>query len=467
VNGVAYPDRNLRPGGRWSPPDVVGALIHLAAIERAAAHAVSGWLPKIPELDDKIRLASVPENSMARAVALRQHALKLLERDSSLLIAHASWIEPLRILDAGAESNAFAHGINVDLNAFLQIRYRALLAQLDELYDARAIASLQAAIEQLSSSPARQNGAPSALAVALEQAWNDESTPPVPLDAVLWRSADRVPVPARPAARARPEPGALGVLRSTSRREPEDLCAELNDNVMAELSAMELLSRCSYDHHYLPLSYHMTLAIHVADQDRHAAIFRRLLAQNGFNEANLPQHGANYEYGYQFPECEIGGKRELIWRVLIMCTVLEALAMDKLPVEIATRDWLGQHAFARALDYIATDELFHTENGLRLTRKLCEQYGFDPMLERERVHGRFFARQRNVRARYLAADPARAAREVAILEGPDPDNVPFASRTQVELRKRASFTDEECDQVERWGYHPPSNTASAYRNGLS
>jgi len=457
----------LRPGGRWSPPNVVGELIHLAAIERAAAHAVSGWLPKIPELDDKIRLASILENSMARAVALRQHALKLLERDSSFLIARASWIEPLRVLDAGADPDVFAHGISTDLNSFLHIRYRALLAQLDELYDARAIASLRAAGDQLSSSSKQQNGVPSALAVALEQAWNDESTPPVPLDAVLWRPADRVPVPARPAGRARPEPGALGVLRSTSRREADDLCAELNDNVMAELSAMELLSRCSYEHPDIPWPSHMTLAVHVADEARHAAIFRRLLSQNGFDESNLPQHGANYEYGYQFPECEIGGKRELIWRVLIMCTVLEALAMDKLPVEIATRDWLGQHDFARALDYIATDELFHTENGLRLTRKLCDEYGFDPMLERERVHGRFFARQRNVRARYLAADPVRAAREVAILEGPDPDSVPFASRTQVELRKRASFTDEECEQVERWGYHPPSNTTSAYRNGLS
>jgi hypothetical protein len=140
--------------------------------------------------------------------------------------------------------------------------------------------------------------------------------------------------------------------------------------------------------------------------------------------------------------------------------VLEALAVDKLPTEIASRDVLGQTDFARALDYVSIDELFHTENGLRLTRQLCEKYRFDPMLERELVHGRFFGRQRNVRAVYLAADPERAEREIAILEGPDPDGIPFESRTEVELRRRASFTEEECEQVSRWGYNPRSTSSS-------
>jgi hypothetical protein len=144
----------------------------------------------------------------------------------------------------------------------------------------------------------------------------------------------------------------------------------------------------------------------------------------------------------------------LVWRLLILSTVLEALAIDKLPVEIAGRDWIGQVEFARALDYIANDELFHVENGLRLTRRLCDELGLDPILERERVHGRFFGRQRDVRVAYLEADPARAAAEIAILEAPDPDGVPYESRTEVELRLRSSFTLDECEQVERWGYNP-------------
>ncbi len=177
--------------------------------------------------------------------------------------------------------------------------------------------------------------------------------------------------------------------------------------------------------------------------------------QRGYDESRLVQHGANYEWAYEFPECEAGGKRELVWRILIMCTVLEALAIDKLPVEIATRDWLDQPDIAPALDYMATDELFHSENGLRLTRQLGEHYQFDPMLERERVHGRFFGSQRDMRLQYLAEDPDRAAYEIAMGDGPDPDEMSFVSRTEVELRRRAGFTDDECLQVDRWGYNLP------------
>ena len=231
------------------------------------------------------------------------------------------------------------------------------------------------------------------------------------------------------------------------------LAGELNDNVMAELCAMELMCRSSYEHPDLPWSFHLGACQHAADEARHAAMFRRLVVQRGFSEAGAPQHASNYEYAYEFPECEVGSKHELIWRLLILCTVLEGLAIDKLPLEIAIRDSLGQYDIARVLDYVSTDELFHVSNGLRWTRQLCDEHHFDPVLERELVHGRFFGRQRDLRAQYLEADPERAAREIEILER-DPDGFTFRSRTEVELRRRASFTDAECEQVDRWGYNP-------------
>jgi hypothetical protein len=120
------------------------------------------------------------------------------------------------------------------------------------------------------------------------------------------------------------------------------------------------------------------------------------------------------------------------------------------------RDTIGQHDIARALDYASLDELYHVENGLVWTRRLCADLGLDPMIERERVHGRFFGSQRDLRASYLEADPERARREIAIFEGPDLDGMTFRSRTERELRKRASFTEAECEQVDRWGYNPRS-----------
>ncbi len=458
MNDSYYPDRNARSGGRWSTPSLMDDLLRLSITERAAAHIAAGWIPKIASIDAKLNLASFFEQSMARAIALRRQALSHLERDDRALQVRLAWIEPLRELDASGISDRIVEELAKGLRDFLLPRYRELCSRLDPLLDARTIAALGSAIDGLSSGIVSADGncVAEPLSIALQKAWAYDSGPLAPLDLSLWPPVDRVAVPARPAGRLRPEAGARGHMRTMSRREPADISAELNDNVMAELSAMELLARCSYEHPDLPWASHMALASHVADEARHAAIFRRLLADGGFSEANLPQHAANYQFAYSFPECEPGSKHELIWRLLIMCTVLEALAVDKLPVEIATRDVLGQTDFARALDYISVDELFHTENGLRLTRQLCEKYRFDPMLERELVHGRFFGRQRNVRAVYLAADRARAEREIAILEGPDPDGIPFESRTEVELRRRASFTDEECEQVDRWGYNARS-----------
>jgi len=457
---ATHATREARPGGRWSTPELLVDLLRLAALERAVAHVIAGWVPKIPELDDKLGVAAGLEDAVARASALRHQAFALFERDEARLTADPAWIEPLRKLDRSENPSHVVEGLLGDVRWFLLSRYRKLAPRLDPLLDARLSAQVCAAIDRLASdtspigTPVRRHTGDGSIAVALAAAWSADSGARVSLDQVLWSPTDRVPVPARPAGRNRPIAGVRGHVRKASRLTIDDIGGELNDNVMAELCALELLCRSSYEHPEQPWSSHLAMARHATDEARHAAIFRRLLVANSIDESTLPQHGANYEYGYEFPECEPGSERELVWRLLLLCTVLEALAIDKLPVEIGGRDFVGQTDFARALDYIAVDELFHAENGLRLTRRLCEKLNLDPMLERERVHGRFFGRQRDVRIEYLEADPERAAAEIAILEAPDPDGVPYVSRTEVELRLRASFTIEECEQVERWQYNP-------------
>ena len=376
---TTIPDRDERPGGRWSTPDLVDELLRLATFERAVAHLIAGWTVKIPELDDKQEVAAGLECALGRAVALRNHALALLERNEDALTVCPSWIAPLRELDRSSSAAVVVDGIRAEIRSFLLHRYRDLAARLDPLYDARTLVTVRGAINVLALVGDEAVGL---LRTDLERAWVGDTAPRVPLDEVLWAPLDRVSFPARPAGRRRPVTGRRSHVRTQSRRTDEDISGSLNDNVMAELCALELLSRCSYEHPDESWSFHLSLARHVADEERHAAIFRRLLARRGYDESTLPQHGVNYEYAYQFPECEVGGKRELTWRILIMCTVLEALAIDKLPVEIGSRDWLDQSDYARALDYIGTDELFHTENGLRLTRDLCQRYQFDSMLER-------------------------------------------------------------------------------------
>jgi hypothetical protein len=457
MTAPTLPDRDARPGGRWSSPDLLDEVLRLALVERAVAHVTAGWIAKIPELDNKLAVARTLEGSIERASALRQQALVLLERDEAGLVTSPVCIDPLQVLDERDDPSAVVEGILVGAPSFLLERYRDLASRLDPLYDARLLRIVRSAVDALAFDDEAEDGQDrqghgASLRTALNAAWSDDGGEILPLDEALWRPLDRVHVPARPAGRPRPEPGQR-LLRTVSRLDPVDLAGELNENVLAELCAMELLSRSSYEHPEMPWSFHLAMARHAADEERHASIFRRMLAENGFDEGNMPQHGANYEYAYEFPECEVGGPHELVWRLLVMCTVLEALAIDKLPLEIGSRDWLGQFEFARALDYIATDEMLHTENGLRWVRTLCKEQQLDPILERELVHGRFFGRQEKVRADYLAADPERAAWEIEIMVGPDPDGVPFGSRTEVDRRLRASFTEFECEQAERWGYN--------------
>jgi len=453
-----YPDRDQRLGGRWSTPDLIDEILRLALLERAVVHVAAGWVPRVPELDEKLRLASAIEDHMVRAVALRQHAVALLERDVSGVIGRSTWIEPLRALDATADAGAVASTLLGEVNAFLARRYRDLSTRLDPLYDFRLLATLRTAVDaldlQMLGSEPTVGPTGGTLSAALDAAWSDSSSPPISVAEALWAPQHRVPYPARPEDRARPEAGAMGFLRSGSRNDERNIVGELNENVIAELCAMELMCRCSYEHPDLSWAFHNAVVRHASDEARHAAIFRRLLAQRGAVESDLTQHAANYELAYEFPECEPGSKRELVWRLLLLCTVLEGLAIDKILPEIAALDWLGQPEIARALDYISTDELYHVENGLRLTRQLSAEHNLDPILERERVHGRFFGRQYEARMRYIDADPDRAAQEIAILAAQNPDGVPFTSRTEVELRKRASFTQAECEQVDRWGYNP-------------
>jgi 1,2-phenylacetyl-CoA epoxidase catalytic subunit len=457
MSATIYPDRELRPGGRWSTPSLVEDLLQLATMERAIAHVAAGWVPKAPELDDKLRLARCHEGAIGRASALRHHALTLCERDDTALQSRSGWVQPLRTLDASSDSGAVVDGLTRVLPSVLRLRYLEISARIDPLYDSRLTSTVGSAINDLNESGPARSGP---LQEALDRALSTSNSELVLLDEVLWEPLDRVPWPARPLGRPKPETGARAHLRALSRLEDADLAGEINDNVMAEICALELMSRSSYEHPGLPWQFHIAVARHASDEARHAEMFRRLLVQRGYDESTMPQHASNYEYAYEFPECERGSERELVWRLLILCTVLEALAIDKLPLEIAIRDTLGQYDLARALDYASTDELFHVENGLRWTRSLCSKLNLDPMIERERVHGRFFGRQRDLRASYLEADPERARREIEILEGPDPDGMIFESRTERELRKRASFSEAECEQVDRWGYNPRSPGAS-------
>ena len=143
--------REARPGGRWSAPDLLTDLLRLAALERTVAHLIAGWVPKVPDLDDKLAIAAGFEDAMVRASALRQHALALLERDERGLTADLSWTAPLRELDRCADHATVVDSLLGDIPSFLLERYRELEGGLDPLLDTRLIATVSTAIGRLAS----------------------------------------------------------------------------------------------------------------------------------------------------------------------------------------------------------------------------------------------------------------------------------------------------------------------------
>ena len=239
---------------------------------------------------------------MTRAADLRRHALTLCERDEPALRSHPAWVESLRALDAATDADEVVRGLTEEVPVVLAVRYRALQGRLDPLFDHRLLGTVARATDDLG-----LRGEPVGWP-APERVPSLDDAASLALDDVLWAPVDRVRVPARPAGRPRLDPGARAHFRSMSRLEDDDIAGELNDNVMAEICAMELMARSSYEHPELPWSFHQSCARHAADEARHAAMFRRLLVDRGFDESILLQHVSNYEYAYEFPECDPGSR---------------------------------------------------------------------------------------------------------------------------------------------------------------
>src|SRR5262245_11960128 len=111
-------DREARPGGRWSSPHLVDELLYLAVLERATAHVMAGWIPKIPGIDDKLAVAACLEATMLRANAVRQHAFALNERDPAHMMVSPLWVEPLVVLDASASAAEIVDAVLGDIPAY-------------------------------------------------------------------------------------------------------------------------------------------------------------------------------------------------------------------------------------------------------------------------------------------------------------------------------------------------------------
>ena len=177
---------------------------------------------------------------------------------------------------------------------------RALQGRPDPLFDHRLLGTVARATDDLG-----LRGEPVGWP-APERVPSLDDAASVALDAALWAPVDRVRVSAlRQGGRASTRaPARTSVPCRASRTTTSR--GELNDNVMAEICAMELMARSSYEHPELPWSFHQSCVRHAADETRHAAMSRWPMVERGFHESILLQHVSNDEDAYEFPECDPG-----------------------------------------------------------------------------------------------------------------------------------------------------------------
>ncbi|HEX4460902.1 MAG TPA: DUF455 family protein [Polyangia bacterium] len=445
-------------------------LVHeLAYFERAIAHTIAGWLPKIPAIGIKMALAHHQHAAMSHAAGLHG-ALKALElyRGAWDYSVPAGYRDFMMAIDGCQNGEQLIAGLHVQLRARLARSYAALLRLADPVLDQPLIAQVlpmrDENMRQRHWAQKLVTGAPTRstarFAQNLEQRWADRQTGArVALADWLWAPLDRVPKALRPAGLTRSTRGAMSSFghRFTV---PKDVAMTFHGTFDDELTTMELFARCSYEHPDMPLEFHVNMARQVSDESRHAEACERVCNEAGYRYGDFEISTGVYDFHYQFTPCAPGSKRELMWRLLLRSTLQEALSLDGFVLQIKKREFHGQIWIARVLESIMADEVFHVKSGVRWTRHLCDGDAVRARDERTQAHDFYLAYVNGVRNEYVDRYPERALAELDYVRHRDrtvPEEYPFSLQIPVNRQARAAagFTEPELRDVVDWGYAYP------------
>jgi len=462
--------RQAHPSARHGTVgQVADTLSELAYFERACAHVIAGWSPKITELEVKTILGQHLSEDMEHADQLRRRywaVTRLETRDASV---PKGWQEVMIRIDRSGSTAELLTGLYLVVKRRLLGLCRDHLRDTDPIGDAHSIRVVRRIMEeereQIRWARWAVKGLPRIEGLRrirrdIERLWRRRHTrEKVDGQEAIWRPLDRVPQVARPTNFRRGEPGALRIVPADPLRNPKDIGIFLHSFLNEEFATLELVSRNTYEHPDMPWQFHLDMARHAGDEARHAMILGRLAADYGVRYGDFPIYVSSYEGQYQFEPCQPGSKRELLWRMLLRQTFHEGLALDSIAFEIRKRKFLSQGELARVFEFLLTDEVFHAESGLRWSRHLCGNDARRCMEERAAAHGFFVESVKRGRARFVALSPEKAVAEVRRLEKVKRqyhtargNRLPFQRTVNAEARKEAGFTDEEIRQVVDWGY---------------
>ncbi|MGC1134209.1 MAG: DUF455 family protein [Nitrososphaeraceae archaeon] len=459
-------------GRGWTVQKIIDFLNQIIYFERASAHILAGWNPKIPEMNVKVMCGQHLFQDMDNAAVLRNRnkALTMLEEKKSLTIPEG-WRTVMVRIDSAKNTAQMLTGLYFVIKHHVTELYELFLANTDPISDAPSIRLIsrilpekirqvlwaEKAMEHLNSESC-SIGNRDIWKEEVEILWNCRHTKKqlIPTESI-WNPLDRVTNVVRPSNMKRGEPGSLRIIPIDALRNPKDIGIFLHGFLNEEFTTMELVCRNTYEHPEMPWEFHLDMARHAADEARHAQMIEKLASDYSVKYGDYPIYTYSYEGLYEFDPCERYSKRELLWRMLLRNTLHEGLALDSLAFEIKKRRFLDQNELARVFSFLLADEVFHAQSGLKWSRFLCDGDLEETTQERAKAHEYFIDTLRLRRAKYVAHNIERAEAEVDILEEASKHyELPFHRILNVQARKEAGFTQEEIEQVINWEYVDPS-----------
>jgi uncharacterized ferritin-like protein (DUF455 family) len=459
------------PEKPWGVARAADSLNELAYIERATAHVLAGWIPRISDMTVKVVMGQSLYRAIDRATRLGARRDGLTRANATELDVPQGWQRVMRHVDSGSDAFAMLAGLSgVVLPGLIEL-YRRHLASADSLGDAESVHLVAGLLPDVSSEldgirAALEGGAVSSKGAPttpeepefveeLEALWASRGKGPLLRSGdALWPPLSRAPAAERPADLERCEPGSLGILAVDSLREPADVGRFLHSDLDEEYTTLELMARNSYEHPDMPWQFHLDMARQASDEARHALMMEALLRARGFKYGDFPISTSSYDGLYQFGPCEPGSRKELLWRMLIRQTFMEGLALDSLAHEIKRRQGAGQDDIVRALDYILRDEVFHVRSGMRWSAHLSGGDRRAILQERYEALTWHMKAGEEMRARFVEKNLEKAMAELEILEegnrrrGGKPPDRPL-NRIG---RLQAGLDDDDILQVLSWGY---------------
>ena len=183
-------------------------------------------------------------------------------------------------------------------------------------------------------------------------------------------------------------------------------------------------------------------------------MIQRLMQVRGIHHGQFAISTASYDGLYEFEPCETGGRKELLWRMLIRQTFMEGLAVDHLGSDIERRKLAGQSDIAHVFEYILRDEVFHAQSGLRWSRELLGSDHASLVEARREAFDYFTSRAEAARERFVMENPDAAMAELAAIEAVKaargskrPENL--LNRVG---RRQAGYGEDDIAQIVAWGF---------------